>query len=299
MWASSSLPFAEASFADGGSLPADPSIDIVLGVGSRSTPADTVPPSPRNWKVKLAYGAPFAPGNGVNTSRPAPMSAARTRSPTFNETALLLSVPAVGRLAIRTARKLFAGVSPASAKPKSATVKTYGVSSSVATVRSAPWGASLIDVTLSVTVSVSLCAPPTPVLPWSVVATVSTTGAVPPGAVVKPTLEPARKALMLPTVPVSVSAPVPEPPTATPPPDVAARVPDGTDSVTSIALAPASTSAIAIPVIALAMSSVTVIEAGTAFAGASFTGFTVMATASTRCNPPLSVDVIVSVSAPL
>ena len=88
-------------------------------------------------------------------------------------------------------------------------------------------------------------------------------------AVVKVTLEAAIKVLMSVTVPVRVSVPLPEPPTVTPPPVIAASVPEGTERVTRTLPAPASTSAIEMPVRAVATSSVTVIETGTAFTGAS------------------------------
>ena len=158
---------------------------------------------------------------------------------------------------------------------------------------SAPCGASLTGTTVSVIVSVSLCGPPAPVLPWSLVATVRITGAVAPGAVVKLTLGNARKALRSVSVPARVSVPLPEPPTATPPPEVAASVPEGTERVTTSAPAPTSRSAIEMPVIGLATSSVTLIEAGTVFEGASFRATTsivaVAGVASSR--PPASVAV--------
>ena len=80
--------------------------------------------------------------------------------------------------------------------------------------------------------------------------------------------------------------PEPEPPTATPPLATAASVPDGTERVTSTLPAPASTSAIETPVRTQATSSVTVIETGTVFTGASFTALTVMLTTSLSVSTP-------------
>ena len=139
-------------------------------------------------------------------------------------------------------------------------------------------GASLIAVTLSVTLSVSVRVPPLPVLPWSLVLTVSVTAPSALAAVVKLTPDAAMNALRFAALPVSVSVPDPEPPTVTPLPLVAASEPLPTDSVICRLAEPASTSATEMPVSAVATSSDTVIEAGTVCTGASLTGLTVIVT---------------------
>ena len=107
-----------------------------------------------------------------------------------------------------------------------------------------------------VRVSTSVSAPPVPVLPPSFVVMVSVTAPDVLAAGVNTGAEPeARYALMLASVPVSVSEPVPDPPTVTEPPAVAAIVPALTASVTVIEPAAASTSATDKPVRASATSS--------------------------------------------
>src|SRR5690606_7843229 len=64
------------------------------------------------------------------------------------------------------------------------------------------------------------------------------------------------------------------PPTVTPPPLVAARLPEATDRMTVTGLLPASASLKLIPVMALGMSSVTPMVAGAATIGASLTAVT-------------------------
>ncbi|MNF72001.1 hypothetical protein D3C84_539620 [compost metagenome] len=113
-----------------------------------------------------------------------------------------------------------------------------------------------------------------PVLPPSSMAIVSITLAVALLAVVKPRPLAAMKALMSATVPVRVRLPVPEPPTLTPPPLVAARVPLATLKVAVTLPLPASTSAKLMPVRAAGTSSVTAMETGAVMLGASFTAST-------------------------
>ena len=83
--------------------------------------------------------------------------------------------PAVGKLVITTDCSVLAGLSSGSVKPKSAAVKTRAVSSVAVSVAFVPAGASLTAVTVMVLVSVSLKAPPLPVLPASLVTMVSVT----------------------------------------------------------------------------------------------------------------------------
>src|SRR5205085_1411917 len=65
----------------------------VLADWSRSTPPLAVPPLSCTWKVKLASGDPLEWAVGVNTSRPAAMLAAETKSPAFTVAPLLVKVP--------------------------------------------------------------------------------------------------------------------------------------------------------------------------------------------------------------
>src|SRR5438876_110009 len=75
----------------------------VRGVESRSTPPLPVPPSSCTWNVRFAYGVPLASAAGVNTSRPAVMSATLTNWPAVTAVPLSLSVPPNGNVVIRTA----------------------------------------------------------------------------------------------------------------------------------------------------------------------------------------------------
>jgi hypothetical protein len=61
-------------------------------------------------------------------------------------------LPAAGSVEIFTAAKAFAAASLGSVKPKSAAAKVYEASSRIVTVRSAPAGASLTEVTSTVIV---------------------------------------------------------------------------------------------------------------------------------------------------
>ena len=158
-----------------------------------------------------------------------------------------------------------------------------------------------------VAVSVSLRAPPEPVLPPSLLVMVSVTLPLALAAGVNTGwLAPAAsQALMLATVPVSVSVPVPEPVTVTPPDEVPARVPEATPSVTETGLAAASISAMARPARATLVSSLVVNDTGKVLTGASLTALMLMARVSTsvRVPPepvlPLSEVVMVSVTGPL
>ena len=124
----------------------------VLADGATSRPPPTVPPSSCTRKVNDAYAAPLAFATGVKTSRPRSMSATAIVWPAPTAAPLLVKLPVAGRVAIRTARKLSAGLSPGSLNPKSARVKVMAVSSSVATLPFDPDGASLSAVTSTVSV---------------------------------------------------------------------------------------------------------------------------------------------------
>src|ERR1700686_3936413 len=95
---------------------------IVLGVGSRFTPPLAVPPSSCTWNVKLAYAVPLAFAAGGNLSLPLVISASVTNWPVVTAMPLSVSVPAAGSVLIFTAKRLLAGVSLRSVKPKSAAV---------------------------------------------------------------------------------------------------------------------------------------------------------------------------------
>ena len=137
-------------------------------------------------------------------------------------------------------------------------------------------GASLTGSTVMVTVSLAVSEAP-PLLPRSSISTVRVTSPVSSVSVWKVTPWAAMKALMSAIVPDSMIALVPSV-TVTPDPLVAVIVPLSTLSVTSTVPLPASASAKEMPVIAVAVSSVTVIvaPAGTVITGASLT--VVMAT---------------------
>src|SRR3989442_10667408 len=73
------------------------------------------------------------------------MSAALTSALSATATPLFFSVPAPGSVVILTAARWLAGLSLLSLKPKSVVCSVYAVSSLVATVLSAPAGASLTE----------------------------------------------------------------------------------------------------------------------------------------------------------
>ncbi len=75
----------------------------------------------------------------------------------------------------------------------------------------------------------------------------------------------------------------------TPPPELALRLPEGTEKVAVTSLVPASTSAKLMPVSALATSSVTPIDAGAVMEGASLTLFRLTVIVAVSVRPPLSV----------
>src|SRR5438046_11927 len=129
-------------------------IVIVLADWSVSTPPLATPPLSLTWNVKLASGDPLAFAAGVNTSRPALMSATVTNWPAVTAMPLLVSVPdaRVGIVVISTAASALAGLSFGSVKPNSSAVKVWAVSSLVVIVLSVPAGASFTLVTLIVIV---------------------------------------------------------------------------------------------------------------------------------------------------
>ncbi|MDT4805815.1 hypothetical protein FQZ97_386310 [compost metagenome] len=151
-------------------------------------------------------------------------------------------------------------------------------------------GASLTALTARVTVVESVRLPPLPVLPPSSTLMVSTTLAVALLAVVKLTPLLAMKALMSARLPVSVSAPLPDPLTVTPLLPMAASVPLGTEKVAVTLPAPASTSLMLMPVSAVVTSSFTAMVAGAVSVGASLTAATCRVTVSLALlAPPLPV----------
>src|SRR5947209_8244868 len=115
-------------------------IVIVLADWSVLTPPLARPPSSLTWNVKLASAAPLAFAAGVNTSRPALMSATVMNWPAVTATPLLVSVPdpTVGIVVISPAKSVFAGLSFGSVKPNSSAVKVWAVSSLVVIVLSVP-----------------------------------------------------------------------------------------------------------------------------------------------------------------
>ena len=215
------------------------------------------------------------------------MSAATITCPAVSATALRVRVPAAGSVSMRTA--LIVSRASTSAKPKLATVKTWATSSLVVTVVSVPTGALFTGVTLIVTESVSLCAPPLPLPPWSLVAIVI------PAAPVKfrvgRKLMPARAVFTAAIVPVKVmlASAVPSPTLklkpAVPPrvsvPFVPARLirarpAPRSGSPIEKASGPANTSAV---------SSGVLCAPGTELTGASFTPSTLVSAMSAGSRP--------------
>src|SRR5215510_4759409 len=169
-------------------------------------------------------------------------------------------------------------------------------------------GASLTAFTVMATESLSLRAPPEPVLPWSLVVTVRL--AAPLKLPVGANTRPLRAVLMLARLPVTVTVAVPLPLTVRPEVPASVSTPLVAASVTWTLLLPASTSAIemALPLAVENVSvpsSLMVCAPGTVLTGASLTAFTVMATESLspRAPPepvlPWSLVVTVRLAAPL
>src|SRR5947199_331558 len=154
VWAVSSLVVIVLSVPAGASFTLVTLIVIVLADWSVSTPPLATPPLSLTWNVKLASGDPLAFAAGVNTSRPALMSATVTNWPAVTAMPLLVSVPdaRVGIVVISTAASALAGLSFGSVKPNSSAVKVWAVSSLVVIVLSVPAGASFTLVTLIVIV---------------------------------------------------------------------------------------------------------------------------------------------------
>ena len=174
-----------------------------------------------------------------------------------------------------------------------------GVSSVAASVSAVASGASFTAPTVIVAVSVSVSMPPVPVLPLSVVVIVRVTDPlVFAGGMKLGRDTPDRKAFTAAAVPSSVMVPVLLPPTVTPPPEAAVKMPDVTDSVTRIAPVAASTSAIWRPESPRARSSFVEKDGGSVLRGASLTGVTVIATVSWSVTPARTVPTV-RVSGPL
>src|SRR5262247_4124590 len=169
-------------------------------------------------------------------------------------------------------------------------------------------GASLTAFTVMATESLSLRAPPEPVLPWSLVVTVRL--AAPLKLLVGANTRPLRAVLMLARLPVTVTVAVPLPLTVRPEVPASVSTPLVAAKVTWTLELPASTSAIemALPLAVENVSvpsSLMVCAPGTVLTGASFTALTVMATESLslRAPPepvlPWSLVVTVRLAAPL
>src|SRR5947199_164507 len=154
VWAVSSLVVIVLSVPAGASFTLVTLIVIVLADWSVSTPPLATPPLSLTWNVKLASGDPLAFAAGVNTSRPALMSATVTNWPAVTAMPLLVSVPdaRVGIVVISTAASALAGLSFGSVKANSSAVKVWAVPSLVVIVLSVPAGASFTLVTLIVIV---------------------------------------------------------------------------------------------------------------------------------------------------
>src|SRR5205823_4041337 len=92
VWAVSSLVVIVLCVSAGASFTLVTLIVIVLADWSVSTPPLATPPLSLTWNVKLASGDPLAFAAGVNTSRPALMSATVTNWPAVTAMPLLVSV---------------------------------------------------------------------------------------------------------------------------------------------------------------------------------------------------------------
>jgi hypothetical protein len=150
-------------------------------------------------------------------------------------------------------------------------------------------GPSFTPATVNVVEALPIWLPPVPVAPLSSTEIVSVTAAVASPAGLNVTWLPATKAFSATRVPVSVIV-VGLPPTVTPPPEVAASVPEPTDRVIVIVATPASTSVTLMPVTAVDASSVTARVAGTDTTGASFTAVMVSVTlVEAESGPPVPV----------
>ena len=169
-------------------------------------------------------------------------------------------------------------------------------------------GASFTAVTLTLIVSVSVCGPPEPVNPRS--SDVIVIVAEPLKFALGVKVVPSRAALMSVMAPTICTLEVPLPMTVTPAVEPVARVPLVEESVTWMALPPASTSdtEMALPLEVEKtrfVSSATVCVPGTLFTGASLTALTVMLTVSVSLSGPpapvlpLSLAVTVSEAEPL
>src|ERR1041385_7199141 len=138
-----------------------------------------------------------------------------------------------------------------------------------------------------VAVSISVSAPPEPVLPPSSIDAVSVTSPSKSRGGAKLSCDGlARYALISAIVPDSVSELVPPPVTLTLPPATALSVPASTLNATVTMLPPASTSETEIPSNETDVSSSVDQLGGSAMSGGSLTGVTVILTTSTSDNGP-------------
>jgi hypothetical protein len=171
----SSVAGSVSGAATGASLTAAMLKLKVLGDRSVFRPPLAVPPLSTTWKVNAPRPVPLTLAAGVKVSWP--RLPAGIAWPAVTATPFRRSTPceAGGSVVTITDCRPLGVVSPASVSGKSAAEKVWVASSSIATVRSAPAGASLTAVIAIVAVSVSVSVPPVPVLPRSLVVMVSVT----------------------------------------------------------------------------------------------------------------------------
>src|SRR5438067_616136 len=154
VWAVSSLVVIVLSVPAGASFTLVTLIVIVLADRKTSCRERVSLSVVLTWKVKLASGDPLAFAAGVNTSRPALMSATVTNWPAVTAMPLLVSVPdaRVGIVVISSAASALVGLRFGSVIQTCGVVMLWAVSSLVVIVLSVPAGASFTLVTLIVIV---------------------------------------------------------------------------------------------------------------------------------------------------
>ena len=130
----------------------------VLATNEMSTPPLAVPPVSCTRKPSAPKPAPLTFSAGVKVNNPALMST------TLMTCMLVIVMPlsrytpcaAEGKLVTMTLSRVLAGASLASANPKFAAVTTVAMSSRIVTAMLAAVGASLTEITLMLTVSLSV-----------------------------------------------------------------------------------------------------------------------------------------------
>ena len=135
--------------------------EIRLGVGSLSSPPLALPPSSCTAKSKASAAVPVWPGVEVYFRRSRLISKAVTKSPSFRsshpEPSFHCSLSTVGTVVTVTPLNWFPSMS---VNPKSLAVRIRSAPSASERVLSAPDGASLIGVTVTVTVCTALSMAP-------------------------------------------------------------------------------------------------------------------------------------------